>query len=169
MTALVSEPRNLSYLLVEKCSFVVKGVTIGTYRGWTGMPTRLTAAAPTCVELVVPFQLGPAAADDGSNRPGCYSGRGPCWRILRRAPAPTGLFGPGHLARRGVDPAIPAPPLSKAWLKGEADAESLALKPLSYYGENDIDFRPGLAAPRSSVARRSSSPPTDGPYPMTGW
>jgi 3-phenylpropionate/trans-cinnamate dioxygenase ferredoxin reductase component len=38
------------------------------------------------------------------------------------------------------------PPLSKAWLKGEADADSLALKPLEFYAENNIDFRPGVTA-----------------------
>jgi 3-phenylpropionate/trans-cinnamate dioxygenase ferredoxin reductase subunit len=32
------------------------------------------------------------------------------------------------------------PPLSKAWLKGEADAQSLALRPLSFYAENRIDL-----------------------------
>jgi 3-phenylpropionate/trans-cinnamate dioxygenase ferredoxin reductase component len=33
------------------------------------------------------------------------------------------------------------PPLSKAWLKGEADAESLMLKPESFYAEYGIDLR----------------------------
>ncbi|KRB40962.1 NAD(P)/FAD-dependent oxidoreductase [Phenylobacterium sp. Root700] len=47
------------------------------------------------------------------------------------------------------DEAIPPyqrPPLSKAWLKGEADADSLALKPLAFYADNGIDFRPGVEA-----------------------
>ena len=33
------------------------------------------------------------------------------------------------------------PPLSKAWLKGEADADSLALKPADWYGENNVFLR----------------------------
>jgi 3-phenylpropionate/trans-cinnamate dioxygenase ferredoxin reductase component len=40
-------------------------------------------------------------------------------------------------------PPYQRPPLSKAWLKGETDAETLALKPLAFYAENGIDFRPG--------------------------
>jgi 3-phenylpropionate/trans-cinnamate dioxygenase ferredoxin reductase subunit len=43
-------------------------------------------------------------------------------------------------------PPYQRPPLSKAWLKGEADADSLALKPLEFYAENRIDFRPGVSA-----------------------
>ena len=36
-----------------------------------------------------------------------------------------------------------APPLSKAWLKGEADAESLLLRPLGWYVEASVDLRLG--------------------------
>ncbi|HEY0646463.1 NAD(P)/FAD-dependent oxidoreductase [Phenylobacterium sp.] len=43
-------------------------------------------------------------------------------------------------------PPYQRPPLSKAWLKGEADADSLALKPPEFYPENGIDFRPGVSA-----------------------
>ena len=43
-------------------------------------------------------------------------------------------------------PPYQRPPLSKAWLKGEADADSLALKPSEFYPENAIDFRPGVSA-----------------------
>lgn len=42
------------------------------------------------------------------------------------------------------DEALPPyqrPPLSKAWLKGEADAESLSLLPLEFYAEAGIDLR----------------------------
>ena len=42
------------------------------------------------------------------------------------------------------DEALPPyqrPPLSKAWLKGEADAESLSLRPLEFYAEAGIDLR----------------------------
>ena len=42
----------------------------------------------------------------------------------------------------GEEPLAPyqRPPLSKAWLKGEADADSLALRPDSFYAENHIDL-----------------------------
>jgi 3-phenylpropionate/trans-cinnamate dioxygenase ferredoxin reductase subunit len=48
----------------------------------------------------------------------------------------------------GDEPIAPyqRPPLSKAWLKGEADADSLALKPLEFYAEANIDFRPSVRA-----------------------
>jgi 3-phenylpropionate/trans-cinnamate dioxygenase ferredoxin reductase subunit len=54
----------------------------------------------------------------------------------------------GAITIVGDEPIPPyqRPPLSKAWLKGEADAESLALKPLAFYAENNIDFRPNLQA-----------------------
>ncbi|MDO8323400.1 MAG: FAD-dependent oxidoreductase [Phenylobacterium sp.] len=54
----------------------------------------------------------------------------------------------GALTLVGDEPIAPyqRPPLSKAWLKGEADADSLALKPLEFYAENKIDFRPGVSA-----------------------
>jgi 3-phenylpropionate/trans-cinnamate dioxygenase ferredoxin reductase subunit len=50
----------------------------------------------------------------------------------------------GPITLVGEEPLPPyqRPPLSKAWLKGEADADSLALKPLEFYGEHGIDFRP---------------------------
>lgn len=35
------------------------------------------------------------------------------------------------------------PPLSKAWLKGEADHDSLLLRPLDWYRDNDVDLRLG--------------------------
>jgi len=43
-------------------------------------------------------------------------------------------------------PPYQRPPLSKAWLKGEADLEALLLRPLSFYAEQDIDFRPSMVA-----------------------
>jgi len=54
----------------------------------------------------------------------------------------------GPITLIGEEPIPPyqRPPLSKAWLKGEADADSLALKPVEFYGENGIDFRPNVAA-----------------------
>src|ERR1700756_2379777 len=54
----------------------------------------------------------------------------------------------GAITLVGDEPIPPyqRPPLSKAWLKGEADAESLALKPLEFYADNNIDFRPNVRA-----------------------
>ncbi|MDB5475630.1 MAG: ferredoxin reductase, partial [Phenylobacterium sp.] len=56
----------------------------------------------------------------------------------------------GRVTLIGEEPLPPyqRPPLSKAWLKGEADADSLALKPLEFYAEHAIDFRPGKTAVR---------------------
>ncbi len=52
----------------------------------------------------------------------------------------------GPITLIGEEPIPPyqRPPLSKAWLKGEADADSLALKPLEFYAQNKIDFRPNV-------------------------
>jgi len=49
----------------------------------------------------------------------------------------------GPITLIGDEPISPyqRPPLSKAWLKGEADAEALMLKPDSFYGEHGIDLR----------------------------
>jgi 3-phenylpropionate/trans-cinnamate dioxygenase ferredoxin reductase subunit len=49
----------------------------------------------------------------------------------------------GPITLIGEEPVAPyqRPPLSKAWLKGEADADSLALRPASFYAENNIELR----------------------------
>ena len=49
----------------------------------------------------------------------------------------------GAITLIGDEPIPPyeRPPLSKAWLKGETDAEKLALKPLSFYADAGIDLR----------------------------
>lgn len=49
----------------------------------------------------------------------------------------------GAITLIGEEPIAPyqRPPLSKAWLKGEADAESLMLKPESFYAESSIGLR----------------------------
>jgi len=54
----------------------------------------------------------------------------------------------GAITLVGDEPIPPyqRPPLSKAWLKGEADADSLALKPLEFYAGENIDFRPDVRA-----------------------
>ena len=46
----------------------------------------------------------------------------------------------GPITIIGEEPIAPyqRPPLSKAWLKGEADAEALMLRPLSFYAEQNI-------------------------------
>ena len=46
----------------------------------------------------------------------------------------------GAITLVGAEPIAPyqRPPLSKAWLKGEADAEALMLRPESFYTENNI-------------------------------
>jgi 3-phenylpropionate/trans-cinnamate dioxygenase ferredoxin reductase component len=56
----------------------------------------------------------------------------------------------GPIVLVGEEPIAPyqRPPLSKAWLKGEADAESLALKPAEFYAEHDIDLRLSTVAVR---------------------
>jgi 3-phenylpropionate/trans-cinnamate dioxygenase ferredoxin reductase subunit len=47
----------------------------------------------------------------------------------------------------GEEPLPPyqRPPLSKAWLTGEADADSLALRPLGFYNDADIELRLGTS------------------------
>lgn len=57
-----------------------------------------------------------------------------------------GFTGPITLIGEEPIPPYQRPPLSKAWLKGEANAEDLALKPLEFYREHAIDFRPGKRA-----------------------
>ena len=57
-----------------------------------------------------------------------------------------GFEGPIVLA--GEEPLAPyqRPPLSKAWLKGEADGESLLLRPFEFYAEHNIELRLGAVA-----------------------
>lgn len=57
-----------------------------------------------------------------------------------------GHEGPIVLAGEEDAPPYQRPPLSKAWLKGEADLEALLLRPLSFYAEQNIDFRPSTIA-----------------------
>lgn len=63
----------------------------------------------------------------------------------------------GPVTLVGDEPLAPyqRPPLSKAWLKGEADGDSLALKPAEWYAEAGIDFRPSLKAVRLDRAART--------------
>jgi len=52
----------------------------------------------------------------------------------------------GEIVLVGEEPIAPyqRPPLSKAWLKGEADSESLLLRPENFYAEHAIDWRPNV-------------------------
>ncbi|MDO9336606.1 MAG: FAD-dependent oxidoreductase [Caulobacter sp.] len=54
----------------------------------------------------------------------------------------------GPIVLVGDEPLVPyqRPPLSKAWLKGEADAESLSLKPAEWYEENNCRLILGATA-----------------------
>ena len=51
----------------------------------------------------------------------------------------------GPIVLIGDEPLLPyqRPPLSKGWLKGEADADSLSLKPAEWYAENGVSLRLG--------------------------
>ena len=65
---------------------------------------------------------------------------GSCAAFLRQY----GFTGPIVLI--GEEPLAPyqRPPLSKAWLKGDADGESLLLRPIAFYAENNIELRLGV-------------------------
>jgi len=54
-----------------------------------------------------------------------------------------GWKGPITLVGEEPVPPYQRPPLSKAWLKGEADAQSLALRPAGFYAEQRIELRLG--------------------------
>jgi len=56
----------------------------------------------------------------------------------------------GTITLLGDEPIPPyqRPPLSKAWLKDEVDAESLALRPLKFYVDQLIEFRPNTTVVR---------------------
>ena len=59
--------------------------------------------------------------------------------MLRQA----GWTGPITLVGEEPIPPYQRPPLSKAWLKGEASAETLALRPAKFYADNQIALRLG--------------------------
>jgi 3-phenylpropionate/trans-cinnamate dioxygenase ferredoxin reductase subunit len=54
----------------------------------------------------------------------------------------------GPIVLVGDEPLVPyqRPPLSKAWLKGEADADSLSLKPADWYSANGCELKLGMSA-----------------------
>ncbi|MDI1327604.1 MAG: FAD-dependent oxidoreductase [Brevundimonas sp.] len=57
-----------------------------------------------------------------------------------------GFDGQIVLAGEETAPPYQRPPLSKAWLKGEAEMETLLLRPESFYAEQGIDLRTGVTA-----------------------
>jgi len=63
----------------------------------------------------------------------------------------------GPIVLAGEEPVAPyqRPPLSKAWLKGEADLEALLLRPETFYAEHDIDLRMGVIVIDIDAARRT--------------
>jgi 3-phenylpropionate/trans-cinnamate dioxygenase ferredoxin reductase subunit len=66
-----------------------------------------------------------------------------------------GHEGPIVLAGEEAAPPYQRPPLSKAWLKGEADLEALLLRPQSFYVEQDIDLRTGVTATAVDAAGKT--------------
>lgn len=63
----------------------------------------------------------------------------------------------GPIVLAGEEPAAPyqRPPLSKAWLKGEADLEALLLRPEVFYTEHDIELRTGVTATAIDAAAKT--------------
>src|SRR5690349_19811104 len=74
----------------------------------------------------------------------------------------------GTITLIGDEPAPPyqRPPLSKAYLKGELEAERLFLKPIEYYPEHGVDLITGNAAAAIDLAARQVKL-TQGP--AVGW
>ena len=54
----------------------------------------------------------------------------------------------GAITLIGAEPHAPyqRPPLSKGWLKGGIEVDDLLLKPLAFYGEQNVELRLGIAA-----------------------
>jgi len=73
----------------------------------------------------------------------------------------------GPIVLIGDEPIPPyqRPPLSKAWLKGEADAASLALKDADWYAENDCDLRLGVTATAINRGSKTVVLTAGGPVP----
>jgi len=63
----------------------------------------------------------------------------------------------GPIVLAGEEPAAPyqRPPLSKAWLKGEADLEALLLRPEVFYAEHEIELRTGVTATAIDASART--------------
>lgn len=65
-----------------------------------------------------------------------------------------GFKGPITLIGDEHFPPYHRPPLSKAWLKGEVGGSALALKPVSFYEEQNIELRLGERVDRIDAAMR---------------
>jgi 3-phenylpropionate/trans-cinnamate dioxygenase ferredoxin reductase subunit len=65
----------------------------------------------------------------------------------------------GQIVLVGTENAPPyqRPPLSKAWLKGEADLDALLLRPESFYAEQKIELRTGVTATAIDPAAKTVS------------
>ena len=63
----------------------------------------------------------------------------------------------GPLTLIGEEPAAPyqRPPLSKAWLKGDADLDGVLLKPFHFYAEHGIDLRIGVRVEAIDLAAQT--------------
>jgi 3-phenylpropionate/trans-cinnamate dioxygenase ferredoxin reductase subunit len=63
----------------------------------------------------------------------------------------------GPIVLAGEEPAPPyqRPPLSKAWLKGEADLEALLLRPEDFYAGHGIELRLGVTATAVDAAAKT--------------
>jgi 3-phenylpropionate/trans-cinnamate dioxygenase ferredoxin reductase subunit len=68
-----------------------------------------------------------------------------------------GHEGPIVLAGEESAPPYQRPPLSKAWLKGEADLEALLLRPEAFYEEHGIELRLGVTATAIDAAGKTVS------------
>lgn len=66
-----------------------------------------------------------------------------------------GHEGPIVLAGEETAPPYQRPPLSKAWLKGEADLEALLLRPEEFYAEHGIELRLGATATAIDAAGKT--------------
>jgi 3-phenylpropionate/trans-cinnamate dioxygenase ferredoxin reductase subunit len=75
----------------------------------------------------------------------------------------------GRIVLIGDEPLLPyqRPPLSKAWLKGEADAESLSLKPAEWYADNGVSLRLEGVAERINRSEKTVTWPPARPLPTT--
>src|ERR1700722_3806261 len=64
---------------------------------------------------------------------------------------------PGAITLIGEEPVLPyqRPPLSKAWLKGEAAGEDLALRPATFYSDASIDLRTNTCVVRIDRSTRT--------------
>ncbi len=68
-----------------------------------------------------------------------------------------GFEGEVVLAGEESAPPYQRPPLSKAWLKGEAGLDDVLLRPESFYAEQDIELRTGVTATAIDPAAKTAT------------